>query len=119
MRWTQTDPVAGQPENPMTLNPYTYVGANPANAVDPSGLSLEGDLSRLIGSILGSGVGATTGGLLAGPSGAVVGACIGATYGYTVGDLAAGDEGGTAAGALLACPEGGTVQLVGLLNRTV
>lgn len=37
MRWTQPDPVMGNPANPMSLNPYTYVGCDPVNAVDPSG----------------------------------------------------------------------------------
>ena len=37
MRWTQTDPVAGKPNQPMTLNRYNYVNCNPANRVDPTG----------------------------------------------------------------------------------
>jgi RHS repeat-associated protein len=36
-RWTQTDPKAGKPNDPPTLNPYAYVGGNPTNGVDPSG----------------------------------------------------------------------------------
>jgi RHS repeat-associated protein len=35
--WTQTDPVMGNPNNPMTLNGYGYVGGDPINAVDPDG----------------------------------------------------------------------------------
>ena len=37
MRWTQMDPVAGAPSNPMTLNLYGYVGDNPTNSTDASG----------------------------------------------------------------------------------
>lgn len=39
MRWTQKDPVAGKPADPMTLNPYAYVGCDPINSSDPSGRS--------------------------------------------------------------------------------
>lgn len=41
MRWTQTDPIAGQPSQPMTLNPYNYVGCNPTNHTDKSGRWLD------------------------------------------------------------------------------
>ena len=37
MRWTQPDPVKGNPANPMTLNGYAYVGCDPINATDPTG----------------------------------------------------------------------------------
>jgi RHS repeat-associated protein len=36
-RWTQVDPKSGQPNNPVTLNPYGYVGGNPVNETDPTG----------------------------------------------------------------------------------
>ncbi len=36
-RWTQHDPERGSIANPMTLNPYLYVGCNPVNYTDPSG----------------------------------------------------------------------------------
>lgn len=38
-RWTQIDPQAGSPQQPLTLNPYLYVNSDPLNAVDPSGRS--------------------------------------------------------------------------------
>lgn len=36
-RWTQPDPELGNPTDPMTLNPYVYVGCDPINLIDPSG----------------------------------------------------------------------------------
>jgi RHS repeat-associated protein len=36
-RWTQRDPKFGQLNDPMSLNTYGYVGANPINFVDSSG----------------------------------------------------------------------------------
>ena len=36
-RWTQRDPEAGRISDPMTMNPYLYVGGNPVNLTDPSG----------------------------------------------------------------------------------
>ena len=41
-RWTQQDPVAGNLANPKTLNRYAYVGCDPINGTDPSGLSILG-----------------------------------------------------------------------------
>jgi RHS repeat-associated protein len=38
-RFTAVDPVAGNVLEPQSLNPYLYVRNNPANAVDPWGLS--------------------------------------------------------------------------------
>jgi RHS repeat-associated protein len=35
--WTQKDPVSGKPSQPLTLNPYLYVNANPVNGTDPTG----------------------------------------------------------------------------------
>lgn len=43
-RWTQTDPVAGQPNDPMTFNPYLYVGADPTNSTDSTGRDSSWDL---------------------------------------------------------------------------
>ena len=37
MRWTQRDPVMGSLANPMSLNPYGYVGGNPVAFTDLSG----------------------------------------------------------------------------------
>jgi len=36
-RWTQQDPVAGDPANPDSLNPYLYVDDDPVNFTDPNG----------------------------------------------------------------------------------
>lgn len=44
-RWAQQDPLAGALADPGTLNRYAYVGADPVNAVDPSGYSTCGDFS--------------------------------------------------------------------------
>jgi RHS repeat-associated protein len=41
-RWTQRDPVMGQPGQPLSNNPYAYAGCNPTNNVDPSGRLYEG-----------------------------------------------------------------------------
>lgn len=38
-RFISRDPFAGNPIQPLSLNRYTYVENNPANAVDPSGLA--------------------------------------------------------------------------------
>jgi RHS repeat-associated protein len=40
-RWTQQDPLlrAANPTQPAEANPYAYVGCNPTNYTDPSGLS--------------------------------------------------------------------------------
>lgn len=67
-RWTQIDPVAGNPATPMTLNPYTYVGCNPTNNVDPTGRDWSDDL-KAFGSYVwacaeGAQVGATAGGII-------------------------------------------------------
>lgn len=43
-RWTQTDPKSGNPQNPLTLNPYLYAGQNPAGETDPSGRYIGEDL---------------------------------------------------------------------------
>jgi RHS repeat-associated protein len=36
-RWTQTDPKAGTPCQPPSLNPYLYTSCNPTNRTDPTG----------------------------------------------------------------------------------
>lgn len=42
-RWTSPDPYNGSinPGNPQTFNRYSYVGNDPANYIDPSGLLME------------------------------------------------------------------------------
>jgi len=44
-RWTQRDPLEGRanPAMPGEVNPYTYVGCDPINSTDPTGLLSEGD----------------------------------------------------------------------------
>jgi RHS repeat-associated protein len=37
-RWTQQDPDSGQLVDPMTLNRYAFVGNDPVNQTDPSGM---------------------------------------------------------------------------------
>lgn len=37
-RFISADPCLGDPINPQSFNPYTYVGNNPVNFIDPSGL---------------------------------------------------------------------------------
>jgi RHS repeat-associated protein len=80
MRWTQPDPAAGEPNNPMTLNPYTYVGCNPINALDPTGRN--GCGTAIGGAVVsGLGLGASTVGLFTTPlTGGVSG--IAAVAGY-------------------------------------
>jgi RHS repeat-associated protein len=79
LRWTQSDPVAGNPADPMTLNPYTYVGCNPTNATDPSGRFL---CDLLAGTAVATGavsVASGIAGLFA--TGTIVGLPAGATLG--------------------------------------
>ena len=45
-RFLSIDPIVQAPDDPRTLNPYTYAGNNPVNAVDPNGL---GFLDKLLG----------------------------------------------------------------------
>lgn len=35
--WIQWDPKTGSLQNPMSENPYLYIGDDPVNGVDPSG----------------------------------------------------------------------------------
>jgi RHS repeat-associated protein len=43
-RWTQIDPKAGKPQQPLTLNPYVYSAMDPTNISDASGRDWFGDL---------------------------------------------------------------------------
>lgn len=43
-RWTQVDPIAGTPTNPLSLNPYSYVLNNPCNGTDPTGRCATSDV---------------------------------------------------------------------------
>ena len=66
--WTPPDPVLGKPMNPMSLNPYSYVGCNPVNATDVTGRAWSGygDCVRS-STVLAIGVVATVGGVIAAP----------------------------------------------------
>jgi RHS repeat-associated protein len=71
MRWTQSDPAAGEPNNPMTLNPYTYVGANPINVIDPSGRDWDWIAEFTVEYLFSASVTATCGGLVIGATGGI------------------------------------------------
>lgn len=51
MRWTQPDPEAGNANDPMSLNAYSYVGCDPINSVDPTGRLSEEDFNDVVGAI--------------------------------------------------------------------
>ena len=98
MRWTQPDPVMGKPANPMSLNPYAYVGCNPTNNTDPSSRESHGDLFALgVACLEAGGLGATFGGgfssfILPG-LGTLGGAALGFAYGCPAGMIAQGATG--------------------------
>jgi RHS repeat-associated protein len=51
-RWTQTDPQAGKPQQPLTQNPYLYAVDNPINHADSSGRSVDvSSVTGLFGSL--------------------------------------------------------------------
>lgn len=92
-RWTQTDPVKGQPTDPRTLNPYVYVNDDPVNNNDPTGRVLP------IITYLAGGVAST-----------LAGGLVGSTVNLFAGDVASGAAGGCAAfavGAMLTTGIGG------------
>jgi RHS repeat-associated protein len=41
-RFTSVDPISGHPVDPQSWNGYAYVGNNPLNATDPTGMSAMG-----------------------------------------------------------------------------
>jgi RHS repeat-associated protein len=53
MRWTQMDPERGGLSDPMSLNPYAYVGCDPVNRIDPSGRVHESPECRTVTAIGG------------------------------------------------------------------
>ncbi|HEY6932682.1 MAG TPA: RHS repeat-associated core domain-containing protein, partial [Marmoricola sp.] len=57
-RWTQPDPEADKPQNPLSLNPYLYANDNPWDERDPTGRSVAAVLS-----LLGAGIAGTANGL--------------------------------------------------------
>jgi RHS repeat-associated protein len=85
MRWTQRDPVMGKPDDPMTLNPYIYVGGNPVNTTDRTGRFFHeeeltwgdiGDLalSQVTGTLAGGSVAASCAGIVTAVSGGTLAA---------------------------------------------
>jgi uncharacterized protein RhaS with RHS repeats len=90
-RWTQQDPVAGSISDPGTVNRYLYVGNNPVNRIDPTGLGFFQTVAVATGFGGGAGaaVGCAVGGLASGgvgrPLGAAALAPVGAAAGFVVG----------------------------------
>jgi len=41
-RFISQDPLAGDPSNPQSFNPYVYAGDSPSSATDPTGLAVAG-----------------------------------------------------------------------------
>ncbi len=52
-RWTKQDPLPGSIGDPSQLNRYVYVGDNPINLVDPTGLYGLLDLPEDVGRVAG------------------------------------------------------------------
>ena len=50
-RWTQMDPLPGTMTQARTLNRYTYVGGDPVNYTDPTGLASIGDAFDAVGKL--------------------------------------------------------------------
>jgi RHS repeat-associated protein len=100
LRWTQVDPERGNVENPITLNPYLYVGCSPVNVTDPTGR-----IGLLAAALIGLGIGIGVALLLEALGvGSVASAAIGGCLGGVAGSLLAG---ATIAVAPLACIGGG------------
>ena len=78
-RWTQPDPL-DQTGDLREGNRYAYVGANPVNYIDPSGLSLLDDVGDVAKEGLANGVMGAVGGAIAGvpagPAGMAAGAAV-------------------------------------------
>lgn len=103
-RFLSRDPFPGLQTDPRTQHPYTYVGNNPLNAVDPSGrFGLPGIVAgAIVGAVAyGATVALTdaefsTGGLVGAAAG---GAVAGATFGLGGSLVVGGIVGGAASGA--------------------
>ncbi len=66
-RWTQTDPLnrSTNPTNPPEASPYIYVGNNPINYSDPTGMSHIGCTGAMVASfaaVIGGIIGVITAG---------------------------------------------------------
>jgi RHS repeat-associated protein len=46
-RFLSVDPIIGNPANPQSMNPYSYIGNNPLSGVDPTGYCATGQSSEL------------------------------------------------------------------------
>ncbi len=99
-RWTQPDP-SGQ-----EANAYLYVGGNPVNFVDPSGLAFFQDALTVAGAAVGGLVGGSIGVGLGGGVGGVIGGCLGAALGAGAARVATGGD-PSLGEAALACFGGG------------
>ncbi|MCA9192049.1 MAG: putative Ig domain-containing protein [Planctomycetales bacterium] len=101
-RFISTDPLRGLFANSNALPAYTYVGNNPVNRIDPTGLIVFTLTETQAGALLGGILGAIEGGINDGLSGALkgfgVGALFGLASGFAIGRIAA-SAGGSVAGA--------------------
>jgi RHS repeat-associated protein len=85
-RWTQPDPSGAE------ANAYLYVGGNPVNFVDPTGLFSLADIGQ---AVLGAAAGVATAGFVTGaiaalapplaPFAGAIGACVGGAVGAVIG----------------------------------
>ena len=119
-RFTQPDSVVPSPNNPQTLNRYTYVNNNPLKYVDPTGHIFGIDdliIAIVIGAALGAATSAATGGdigkgALTGAIGGIfggLGGALGGALGGPVAALAGAVAGGATGGAVSAAVTGGDV----------
>jgi RHS repeat-associated protein len=119
-RFIQPDSVVPYPDNPQTLNRYTYVNNNPLKYTDPSGHIFGIDdiiIAIVIGAALGAATSAATGGdigkgALSGAIGGIfggLGGALGGVLGGSTGALAGAVVGGATGGAVSAAVTGGDV----------